>query len=81
MANIKISNLHPTGSELFSDFEGYMADLGDSEFDGIYGGLIPALVVSVTVAARASKLRCASVAAAGVGVVAGAISGWITGKE
>ena len=59
MATINISDLRPTGSELFSDSEGYMNNLGDSEFDSINGGLIPALIVSVTVnVARVSSPRC-----------------------
>ena len=63
MSTINISDLRPTGFELFSDSEGYMNELGDSEFDGIYGGLIPALLFSVarlTVqrAAAGSSMRC-----------------------
>ncbi len=38
MPNIKISDLHSTGSELFSDSESYMNELGDSEFNTINGG-------------------------------------------
>ncbi|MBW4500514.1 MAG: hypothetical protein KME57_13365 [Scytonema hyalinum WJT4-NPBG1] len=62
MASINISDLRPTGSELFFDSEGYMNDLGDSEFDGIYGGLTPALVISaarVGYAAARSSQQCA----------------------
>jgi hypothetical protein len=39
MPNIKISDLHPTGSDLFSDSENYMNELGDSELEMLYGGL------------------------------------------
>lgn len=39
MPNIKISDLHPTGSDLFSDSENYMNELGDSELEILYGGL------------------------------------------
>ncbi|MFN6569529.1 hypothetical protein [Dendronalium sp. ChiSLP03b] len=79
MATINISDLRPTGSDLFSDSEGYMNDLGDSEFDGIYGGLTPALVWSAaTVAARLSSARCAIAAGAGIAAVGSAISGWFT---
>ena len=38
MATIKISDLRSTGSELFSDSESYINDLGDSELDIINGG-------------------------------------------
>lgn len=38
MANITISKLQPTGSELFSDFESFMSDLIDDEFGVIKGG-------------------------------------------
>jgi len=48
MSTINISDLRPTGTELFSDSEGYMNDLSDNEFDSIYGGLLPALLFSAT---------------------------------
>lgn len=38
MANITISDLHPTGSALFSDAESFMSDLVDSELNLISGG-------------------------------------------
>ncbi|WP_414572350.1 hypothetical protein [Nostoc sp. CCY 9925] len=38
MATINISDLRPTGSDLFSDSEGYMNELNDNEVDAIYGG-------------------------------------------
>lgn len=41
MASITISELHPTGYELFSDSETFMTDLVDSELD-IMGGLAAA---------------------------------------
>ncbi len=79
MATINISDLRPAGSDLFSDSEGYMSELGDSEFDSIYGGLTPALVWSAaTAAARLSSAKCAISVAAGVTAVGGAVSGWIT---
>ncbi len=31
MANITISNLHPAGSDLFSDFEDYLNELSEDE--------------------------------------------------
>jgi hypothetical protein len=38
MATINISDLRPTGSDLFSDSEGYMNELGDNEVYAIHGG-------------------------------------------
>ncbi|RCJ19626.1 hypothetical protein A6770_05650 [Nostoc minutum NIES-26] len=79
MANINISDLRPTGLELFSDSEGYMDELSYSEYNSIYGGLTPALVWSaVTVAARISSARCAIKASAVSVGVASAVSGWFT---
>jgi hypothetical protein len=40
MATIKISNLHPTGSELFSDAESYMSEVKDNDLNYINGGII-----------------------------------------
>jgi hypothetical protein len=40
MSNISISNLNPTGSELFADDESFMSDLTDREFNSINGGLL-----------------------------------------
>lgn len=41
MATINISDLHPTGSDLFSDSESYINELGDAELDATYGGSTP----------------------------------------
>lgn len=41
MATINISDLRPTGSDLFSDSESYMKELGDSEIHTIHGGSSP----------------------------------------
>lgn len=49
MPTIKISDLQPTGSELFADSESYMNELGDSEFEMINGGGTPTIIVSVSV--------------------------------
>ncbi|MFN6569531.1 hypothetical protein [Dendronalium sp. ChiSLP03b] len=38
MATINISDLHPPGSDLFSDSEDYMDDLVDGEIGTIQGG-------------------------------------------
>jgi hypothetical protein len=53
MPSINISDLRPAGSELFSDSESYMAELGDSEFEMINGGATPATPsISVSVSIR-----------------------------
>lgn len=62
MATINISDLRPTGSDLFSDSEGYMNELGDSELDIINGGfstpfcVVVAIRVSVIVSVAASAI-------------------------
>ena len=38
MANIEINELKPAGAELFSDSEGFMNELSDSELANINGG-------------------------------------------
>lgn len=69
MATINISDLRPTGSDLFSDSEGYMNDLGESEFDEIYGGATPIAAFYVGLAAARSSQACAAGAvAAGNGI-------------
>ncbi len=45
MATINIYDLRPAGSDLFSDSEGYMNELGDGELDSINGGSSPFCVV------------------------------------
>jgi hypothetical protein len=47
MASIKISDLKPAGSELFSDSESYMSELGDSELGIINGGGISLAVLGI----------------------------------
>ncbi len=42
MSSITISNLHPTGSDLFSDSESYLKELSESELD-VQGGIWPIL--------------------------------------
>jgi hypothetical protein len=39
MANIQISNLYATGSELFKDSESFMTELVDNELGAINGGV------------------------------------------
>lgn len=41
MASIKISDLHPAGSDLFSDSESYLNELSESEEWGVKGGMWP----------------------------------------
>lgn len=43
MANIAISNLHPAGSDLFSDPESYLMNLNEDELD-IAGGFTSIIV-------------------------------------
>ena len=38
MATIKISDLHPTGADLFQDSENYLNELTDEELDLTQGG-------------------------------------------
>ncbi|MUG98789.1 hypothetical protein F7734_43460 [Scytonema sp. UIC 10036] len=38
MASIEISELHPTGSELFNDSESFLDELTDGEVWGVQGG-------------------------------------------
>ncbi len=38
MPNISISNLNPTGSDLFIDDESFMSDLTEQELNNISGG-------------------------------------------
>jgi hypothetical protein len=55
MATIKISDLHPAGSDLFSDSEGYMNELGEGEIGSIQGGIVP-IVASLATVVIASLL-------------------------
>jgi hypothetical protein len=59
MATINISDLRPTGSDLFSDSEGYMNELGDSELDLINGGSLTTPVCAVTAAVSVGALSVA----------------------
>ncbi|MDZ8188405.1 MAG: hypothetical protein RMX96_26550 [Nostoc sp. ChiSLP02] len=71
MASINISDLRPKGSDLFCDSEGYMDDFGDNEFENIYGGFTPALILS---AARLGYIGARSSQQCAIGI-AGAIGG------
>lgn len=55
MANIAISDLRPTGSDLFFDSESYMKDLSDGELN-IQGGITPALFVAAEYAIASSEV-------------------------
>lgn len=50
MATIKISNLYPTGADLFSDSESYMSELGDNELASVNGGILTSPVCAAVVA-------------------------------
>lgn len=39
MTDIKVSDLLPAGSELFSDFEGYFRELSEAEVTKVQGGI------------------------------------------
>lgn len=80
MASITISELHPTGSELFSDSEGYMDELSYDEFNNVHGGL-PFTIWAIGYGIRVSSAKCGKYAASGAIAVSGAVSGWITGGK
>jgi bacteriocin-like protein len=50
MATINISDLRPTGSDLFSDSESYMSELGDNELASVNGGILTSPVCAAVVA-------------------------------
>jgi hypothetical protein len=87
MATINISGLRPAGSQLFSDSEGYMSELGDSELDIINGGFTssPICISTAISVARAtiqrSSAACAKNTAKGIAYASGAVSGWITSPD
>lgn len=54
MASIKISDLHPAGSELFSDSESYMNEVSEGELD-IQGGISP-LIAAAALGALAMEV-------------------------
>lgn len=47
MANIKLSELSPVGSELFQDAENFLNELSDRELSNVFGGSNSAATVSV----------------------------------
>jgi len=80
MSTINISDLRPTGSELFSDSESYMGELSEHELS-VQGGGSPLTLIGA--AARASTPKCvegakvAGVAAVSLAVAAG---GYVKGR-
>lgn len=77
MATINISDLHPTGTELFSDSESYMGELSEHELS-VHGGGTPLVLIGA--AARASSINCANGAkVAAVGAAAFAV-GYAKGR-
>lgn len=51
MATINISDLNPTGTELFSDSESFMNELVDGELQIINGGIVPLLAIPAAILA------------------------------
>lgn len=66
MATINISDLRPTGSELFSDSESFMEELSSGEL-GIQGGIINTLAA---VAISATTVSVAASVGFGIGILA-----------
>jgi hypothetical protein len=58
MASIKINNLNPAGSELFSSLENYLNDLDESEELGIKGGMWPYIAGVAGVIAVTAMFGC-----------------------
>jgi hypothetical protein len=72
MAIVNNSDLRPTGFDLFSDSEGYMDELNDTELDSIHGGLTPGVVLTAIrvgqVAAYSTQQCAIGIAGAAYGV-------------
>jgi hypothetical protein len=47
MATIKISDLHPTGADLFQDSENYLNELTDEELDLTQGGRTGSVIFTI----------------------------------
>lgn len=59
MASIKINNLNPAGSDLFSSLESYLNELDESEELGVKGGMWPLIVgVAGVIAVSVSVGSC-----------------------
>ena len=71
MSTISISDLRPTGSDLFSDSESYMSELGDNELVKVNGGST-LICFRIGYAAARSSQQCA----AGIAGAANAVKRW-----
>lgn len=47
MATIAISDLRPTGSDLFLDPESFLNDLTDGELNSTHGGSSPVCIIAI----------------------------------
>jgi hypothetical protein len=87
MATINISDLRPTGSDLFFDSESYMSELADSELDIINGGFTSSpLCVATSIAISKATIQRSSAACARKGVevsaaVSSVIASWIASPD
>ncbi len=63
MSTINISDILPSGSDLFSDSESYMSELVYNELDATYGGLPTTPAASVVTTVSAVSLVTVSVSA------------------
>lgn len=68
MSNINISNLSPSGSELFHDSESYMTYLTDNEFESVHGGATMVFTAPAVISSKA----CIT----GAAFVGGIVAGW-----
>ncbi|AFZ35760.1 hypothetical protein Sta7437_2212 [Stanieria cyanosphaera PCC 7437] len=55
MANIKLSELNPVGSELFQDSENFLNELNDQEMDAVMGAATVNTVASQSIGTQASQ--------------------------
>jgi hypothetical protein len=59
MSTISISDLKPSGLDLFLDSENYLDEISESEFTNVVGGVTPVTIEIITKAAlAASSYRC-----------------------
>lgn len=80
MANIRISDLCPAGSEFFLDSESYMSEISDSEVDTINGGSSPVCLATLSTYACATAISFATglsqVNPTSPQAITGVITGW-----
>jgi hypothetical protein len=81
MADINTSDSHPTGSDLFSDSEGYMSELDDSELDVINGGALPLILTAAAVRVGIAAGRSSQQCAAGIAGAIGGVGRWLEAKK